>query len=150
MSRRFIPRPPRPGRLLPRNPFRRRRSRFNAAPAILVVAVFGGIAVMIGGNGSPTSTGTATPAVSTAMAASTLGERRVSFRMCGSNRYTCVVDGDTLWLNGENIRLMDVDTPEPQTQICGGAAEVGRHPDRRGLSAAMAERSGILVLGAAS
>mgnify|MGYP000200080748 CR=1 FL=1 len=37
---------------------------------------------------------------------------------------TCVVDGDTLWLNGENIRLKDFDTPEPQTQICGGAAEV--------------------------
>lgn len=26
--------------------------------------------------------------------------------------------------NGENIRLRDFDTPEPQTQICGGAAEV--------------------------
>lgn len=37
---------------------------------------------------------------------------------------TCLVDGDTLWLNGENIRLKDFDTPEPQTAICGGAAEV--------------------------
>ena len=37
---------------------------------------------------------------------------------------TCIVDGDTLWLNGENIRLKDFDTPEPQTQICGGRAEV--------------------------
>lgn len=48
--------------------------------------------------------------------------------MCGNRPNTadktCVVDGDTLWLNGENIRLKDFDTPEPQTQICGGAAEV--------------------------
>ena len=24
---------------------------------------------------------------------------------------TCLVDGDTLWLHGENIRLKDIDTP---------------------------------------
>lgn len=48
--------------------------------------------------------------------------------MCGNRPNTadktCVVDGDTLWLQGENIRLKDFDTPEPQTQICGGDAEV--------------------------
>lgn len=48
--------------------------------------------------------------------------------MCGNRPNTadktCVVDGDTLWLHGENIRLKDFDTPEPQTQVCGGAAEV--------------------------
>lgn len=37
---------------------------------------------------------------------------------------TCLVDGDTLWLAGENIRLRNFDTPEPQSAICGGAAEV--------------------------
>jgi endonuclease YncB( thermonuclease family) len=37
---------------------------------------------------------------------------------------TCIVDGDTLWLHGENIRLKDFDTPEPRTQICGGEREV--------------------------
>lgn len=51
-----------------------------------------------------------------------------NLEMCGNRPNTadktCVVDGDTLWLNGENIRLKDFDTPEPQTQICGGAAEV--------------------------
>ena len=44
--------------------------------------------------------------------------------MCGSNRYTCVVDGDTIWLNGHNLRLQSYDTPEPYTAICGGAQEV--------------------------
>lgn len=36
---------------------------------------------------------------------------------------TCLVDGDTLWLNGVNIRLKDFDTPEPQSRICGGQKE---------------------------
>ncbi|NGP19262.1 thermonuclease family protein [Devosia aurantiaca] len=48
--------------------------------------------------------------------------------MCGNrpntSDKTCLVDGDTLWLYGENIRLKDFDTPEPQTQICGGDQEV--------------------------
>jgi micrococcal nuclease len=45
------------------------------------------------------------------------GERNTSTK-------TCVVDGDTVWLKGHNLRLKDFDTPEPETQICGGAAEV--------------------------
>lgn len=48
--------------------------------------------------------------------------------MCGNRPNTpyktCVVDGDTLWLWGENIRLQDFDTPEPHSQICGGSKEV--------------------------
>jgi len=37
---------------------------------------------------------------------------------------TCVVDGDTIWLNGQNLRLKSFDTPEPHTAICGGQREV--------------------------
>jgi endonuclease YncB( thermonuclease family) len=48
----------------------------------------------------------------------------VRARSGNSPHKTCIVDGDTLWLNGENIRLKDFDTPEPQTQICGGEREV--------------------------
>lgn len=48
--------------------------------------------------------------------------------MCNGRRNTpdktCVVDGDTIWLNGVNLRLEAFDTPEPQTAICGGAKEV--------------------------
>ena len=44
---------------------------------------------------------------------------------CGAGqRHTCVVDGDTIWLEGEKIRMMGYDTPEPQTNICGGSREV--------------------------
>lgn len=46
------------------------------------------------------------------------------FSICGRNRYTCVVDGDTIWLEGQNLRLQSFDTPEPYNDICGGNAEV--------------------------
>lgn len=58
-------------------------------------------------------------------AAPALGQ---SMSMCNGSRNTptktCVVDGDTIWLNGQNLRLQSFDTPEPQTAICGGSAEV--------------------------
>lgn len=55
--------------------------------------------------------------------------QRVQLEMCGRNQpntpdKTCVVDGDTVWLNGMNLRLLDFDTPEPQTNICGGEREI--------------------------
>jgi endonuclease YncB( thermonuclease family) len=50
-----------------------------------------------------------------------------TLQMCGNRANTadktCLVDGDTLWLQGENIRLKDFDTPEPQSAICGGERE---------------------------
>lgn len=55
---------------------------------------------------------------------STAQEWRVQFSMCGRDRVTCVVDGDTIWLQGVNLRLESYDTPEPHNDICGGAAEV--------------------------
>lgn len=36
---------------------------------------------------------------------------------------TCVVDGDTIWIEGVNVRMDGYDTPEPQTNICGGERE---------------------------
>lgn len=51
-------------------------------------------------------------------------EWRVQFSMCGRERVTCVVDGDTIWLKGVNLRLESYDTPEAYTDICGGQAEV--------------------------
>lgn len=52
-------------------------------------------------------------------------EMRARLQMCGSGqRHTCVVDGDTIWLEGINLRLQAYDTPEPHNDICGGAQEV--------------------------
>lgn len=36
----------------------------------------------------------------------------------GGKRHTCVVDGDTVWISGERIRLADIDAPE----LDGGCA----------------------------
>ena len=47
-----------------------------------------------------------------------------AIELCGQGkRYTCVVDGDTIWLKGEKIRLMGYDTPETTTAFCGGDRE---------------------------
>lgn len=54
----------------------------------------------------------------------TLQAAAMTFSMCGRERFTCVVDGDTIWLEGQNLRLASYDTPEPHDGICGGAAEV--------------------------
>ncbi|WIY54173.1 thermonuclease family protein [Devosia sp. YIM 151766] len=62
--------------------------------------------------------------VQAAHAAPAVAERRVHFSMCGRNRHTCIVDGDTIWLDGQNLRLQSYDTPEPYNDICGGQAEV--------------------------
>ena len=45
----------------------------------------------------------------------------LAFEMYGSGpRVTCVVDGDTFWHDGLKYRAFGFDTPEPQTNICGG------------------------------
>jgi endonuclease YncB( thermonuclease family) len=46
-------------------------------------------------------------------------------KLCsGPVRVTCLVDGDTIWIDGEKLRMAGYDTPEPTTKICGGEAEV--------------------------
>lgn len=43
--------------------------------------------------------------------------------ICGAGeRYTCVVDGDTLWLEGEKIRLVGIDAPELGEPECAAEA----------------------------
>jgi micrococcal nuclease len=41
-----------------------------------------------------------------------------------SDWYTCVVDGDTLWLESVNYRLEGYDAPEEYTNACGGFTEI--------------------------
>jgi endonuclease YncB( thermonuclease family) len=44
--------------------------------------------------------------------------------VCGTGRrVNCVVDGDTLWLNGEKIRIVNIDAPE----VRGRCAAEKRH-----------------------
>lgn len=47
------------------------------------------------------------------------------FSICGSVRRTCVVDGDTFWLNGVKIRIADIDTPEIGQPQCDREYQLG-------------------------
>ena len=48
-----------------------------------------------------------------------------SFAVCGMVRRTCVVDGDTIWLEGVKIRIADIDTPEISQPKCDYEHELG-------------------------
>ncbi|ALJ13760.1 thermonuclease family protein [Sphingopyxis macrogoltabida] len=39
--------------------------------------------------------------------------------------YNCVVDGDTIWLEGVKIRIADIDTPETQDYRCQAEKDLG-------------------------
>jgi endonuclease YncB( thermonuclease family) len=49
-----------------------------------------------------------------------------SFDMCkwGSG-YNCVVDGDTIWLEGQNVRIADIDAPETHEPSCAEERVLG-------------------------
>jgi endonuclease YncB( thermonuclease family) len=56
----------------------------------------------------------------------------VSFPICaGSSRETCVVDGDTFWLEGTKYRVADIDTPEVGDPACAAEAKLGREATER-------------------
>ena len=48
-----------------------------------------------------------------------------TFAVCGTIRQTCVVDGDTIWLEGVKIRIADIDTPEISSPQCDAEYERG-------------------------
>lgn len=43
----------------------------------------------------------------------------------------CVVDGDTLWVGGEKIRVADIDAPETHPPRCAYEADLGDRATRR-------------------
>lgn len=53
------------------------------------------------------------------------GSTSPHFELCGITRRTCVVDGDTFWLEGEKIRIADIDTPEISEPKCNAEYQLG-------------------------
>jgi endonuclease YncB( thermonuclease family) len=41
--------------------------------------------------------------------------------------YNCVVDGDTIWLEGTKIRIADIDAPETHDPRCASEKQLGDH-----------------------
>ncbi|MCP4408844.1 MAG: thermonuclease family protein [Gammaproteobacteria bacterium] len=61
----------------------------------------------------------------------------------GSKRVNCVVDGDTIWLNGEKIRLESFNTPEVNGK-CNRERQLARQATRR-LSQILSSRPFTVV-----
>lgn len=53
------------------------------------------------------------------------GSTSPRFELCGITRRTCVVDGDTFWLEGVKIRIADIDTPEISEPQCDSEYRLG-------------------------
>ncbi len=49
-------------------------------------------------------------------------------------RVTCVVDGDTFWLNGEKIRIADINAPETHSAGCPAERLLGQRSALRLVS----------------
>ena len=45
--------------------------------------------------------------------------------------YNCVVDGDTIWLQGTKIRIADIDAPETHDPRCSSEKALGDRATRR-------------------
>ena len=54
------------------------------------------------------------------------------FTICHTGGGTnCVVDGDTVWIDGVKIRVADIDAPETHPPRCASEAELGDRATRR-------------------
>ncbi|WP_202390018.1 thermonuclease family protein [Parapontixanthobacter aurantiacus] len=59
----------------------------------------------------------------------------LTFSECsGPSRYTCVVDGDTFWIEGVKVRIADINTPEVSSPECPMEANLGAQATRRLIS----------------
>ena len=57
---------------------------------------------------------------------------RASFGLCHAGGGTnCVVDGDTLWIAGQNVRIADIDAPETHEPRCPDEKALGDRATRR-------------------
>lgn len=56
------------------------------------------------------------------------------FELCRRERHTCVVDGDTFWLNGDKYRIADIDTPEIHQPRCESERRLGHQAKERLLN----------------
>lgn len=69
-----------------------------------------------------------------ATSAADVGESAVTAEIAkcsGSTRKTCVVDGDTFWLEGAKIRIADIDTPEISKPQCPQELQLGQQATER-------------------
>ena len=67
-----------------------------------------------------------------AAAAAAAAEVRASFGLCHTGGGTnCVVDGDTIWVAGQNVRIADIDAPETHDFRCPEEKALGDRATQR-------------------
>ncbi|HZQ40111.1 MAG TPA: thermonuclease family protein [Rhizomicrobium sp.] len=63
---------------------------------------------------------------------SDVAEMSAPFTLCHTGGGTnCVVDGDTFWMAGQNIRVSDIDAPETHPPRCRFEAQLGNRATKR-------------------
>lgn len=68
----------------------------------------------------------------TAASAVTAAPVVASFSLCFTGGGTnCVVDGDTFWIQGEKVRIADIDAPETHPPRCDHEADLGQRATLR-------------------
>ncbi len=112
---------------------RRRRvrkwlARFSVVPTAMLAVMLGGFGVLVL---QDTDVGVWLKAATAPVSAATTPETTASFAACGWRRVTCVVDGDTFWLEGVKYRIADINTPEIGSPQCPSEAQLGRRATER-------------------
>lgn len=101
--------------------------------AISAVTILAGAALIGVGGGALLSNVEPQQAASASTGSQAQAPR--TFTLCGSGaRINCVVDGDTLWMDGEKIRVADIDTPEVTSPQCATERALGQQATSRLLS----------------
>ena len=73
---------------------------------------------------------------------------RRSFTLCHSGgAQNCVVDGDTIWLDGTKIRIADIDAPETHPPRCPSEANLGTRATQRLLELVNAGAFIVMTIG---
>lgn len=115
------------GRALGTVPLRQRRP-WPLLPVLLAAMLVGGVATL--GFQHSDIDAFLLDLVPGSAVADSVGQR--DFSVCGSGgRVTCIVDGDTFWLDGMKIRIADINTPEVGSPQCASEAELGRQATSR-------------------
>jgi endonuclease YncB( thermonuclease family) len=67
-----------------------------------------------------------------ALSATGAKQVRASFGFCHTGGgYNCVVDGDTIWIEGQDVRIADIDAPETHEYGCQSEKDLGDRATRR-------------------
>lgn len=110
---------------------RNRRGRIGFRVALAVAVTIGGVVGATWGELWPDMSG---GTVATGREPDSGVDRDVPRRFGYCHRgggTNCVVDGDTFWLDGERIRIADIDAPETHPPRCTEEARLGEAATRR-------------------